>query len=263
VNLQSSGVNPSFPFLDHPLPLAFAHRGGASDSPENTIAAFETSVALGYRYLETDVHVTADGVLVAFHDEQLDRVTDRQGRICDLDWDEVRRARVAGADGSVGEIPRMEDLFAAFPTARFNIDPKADASVDPLAEAITRCNAIDRVLVCAFSDRRIARARELLGPGLCTGLGPKGVARLRAAASRLPAGRFSAGAAQVPVSAGKVPLVTEAFIATAHRRGLQVHVWTIDDAAEMHRLLDLGVDGIMTDRPTVLRDVLIERGTWS
>jgi glycerophosphoryl diester phosphodiesterase len=256
-------VPATFPYLDHPLPIAFAHRGGASDAPENTIAAFEMSVGLGYRYLETDVHVTADGVLVAFHDDRLDRVTDRTGLIAELTWDEVKRARVTGDDGSTGEIPRMEDLLSAFPTARFNIDPKADASVAPLAEVVQRCDALDRVLVCAFSDRRIATARRLLGPGLCTGLGPKGVARLRAAASGVPAGRFAAGAAQVPVRAGRVPIVTASFVAAAHRRGLQVHVWTIDDPVEMHRLCDLDVDGIMTDRPTVLRDVLVERGLWA
>jgi glycerophosphoryl diester phosphodiesterase len=256
-------VPASFSFLDHPLPIAFAHRGGASDAPENTIAAFEMAVRLGYRYLETDVHVTADGVLVAFHDDRLDRVTDSQGLIAELSWEEVRRARVTGADGTTGEIPRMDDLLTAFPDARFNIDPKADNAVEPLAEVIRRCHAIDRVLVCAFSDRRINRARQLLGPDLCTGLGPKGVARLRAAATGLPAGRFDAGAAQVPVRAGRVTLVTEAFVAAAHRRGLQVHVWTIDDPAEMHRLCDLGVDGIMTDRPAVLRDVLVERGVWA
>jgi glycerophosphoryl diester phosphodiesterase len=253
----------SFAFLDHPLPIAFAHRGGATDAPENTVAAFEMAVGLGYRYLETDVHVTADGVLVAFHDDKLDRVTDRAGLISELTWDEVRQAQVTGADGTTGEIPRLEDLFAAFPDARFNIDPKADSSVTPLAEVIRRCTALDRVLVCAFSDRRIIRLRQLLGPDLCTGLGPRGVARLRAAASGLPVGRFDAAAAQVPVRAGRVTLVSEAFVEAAHRRGLQVHVWTIDDPAEMHRLCDLGVDGIMTDRPAVLRDVLIERGVWT
>jgi glycerophosphoryl diester phosphodiesterase len=249
-----------FPYLDHPLPIAFAHRGGASDAPENTIGAFAAAVALGYRYLETDVHVTADGVLVAFHDDKLDRVTDRTGAISDLTWDEVRAARVDG----VGEISRMADLLEAFPDARFNIDPKADASVDPLADLIARTGSIDRVCVGAFSDRRIARLRKALGPRLCTALGPRGVAQLELATKGLPsARRLPAACAQVPMSLGKVTLVDAGFIAAAHKRSIQVHVWTIDDPDDMHRLLDLGVDGIMTDRPAVLRDVLMQRGQWA
>ncbi len=247
------------PFLDHPLPIAFAHRGGASDAPENTIGAFAAAVGLGYRYLETDVHVTADGVLVAFHDDKLDRVTDRTGVIAELPWSEVRAARVDGT----GEISQMADLLEAFPQARFNIDPKADASVDPLAELIARTGAIDRVCVGAFSDRRIARLRNTLGPGLCTALGPRGVAQLELASKGLPAGRMHAHCAQVPASVGRVTLVNEKFVAAAHKRALQVHVWTIDEPDEMHRLLDLGVDGIMTDRPSVLRQVLVERGQWA
>lgn len=214
---------------------------------------------LGYRYLETDVHVTADGVLVAFHDDKLDRVTDHTGVIADLTWDEVRTARVDGT----GEISTMADLLEAFPDARFNIDPKADGSVEPLAELIMRTGSINRVCVGAFSDRRIARLRKLLGPGLCTALGPRGVAQLELASKGLPAGRLQAQCAQVPVSVGRVKLVTAAFVAAAHRRSLQVHVWTIDEPDEMHQLLDLGVDGIMTDRPAILRDVLASRGQWA
>lgn len=246
------------PFLDHPLPLAFAHRGGASDAPENTIGAFAAAVDLGYRYLETDVHVTADGVLVAFHDDKLDRVTDRTGAIADVTWNEVRAARVEGT----AEISRMADLLEAFPEARFNIDPKADASVEPLADLIAQTGSIDRVCIGAFSDRRIARLRKALGPRLCTALGPRGVAQLELASKGLPAGRLQAECAQVPTAVGRITLVDARFVAAAHQRSLQVHVWTIDEPDEMHRLLDLGVDGIMTDRPAVLRDVLIERGQW-
>ncbi|MEA2704712.1 MAG: glycerophosphoryl diester phosphodiesterase, partial [Actinomycetota bacterium] len=109
-------------FLDHDGPIPFAHRGGASDCPENTMRAFENAVNLGYRYVETDVHTTADGVLVAFHDDHLDRVTDQRGRICDLKWSEVGTARVAGEG-----IPLLEDILGAWPDVRVNIDPKHDA----------------------------------------------------------------------------------------------------------------------------------------
>jgi glycerophosphoryl diester phosphodiesterase len=250
----------SFPFLDWPGPLAFAHQGAhAEGGPgENTMAAFEAAVALGYRYLETDAHVTADGVLVAFHDDQLDRLTDRTGVIGDLPWAEVGAARVRGGEG----VPLLEDLLTAWPDVRINIDPKHGAAVDPLVELIRRTGTVDRVCFGAFSDKRLARIQAGLGPGACTSMGPRQVARLVAAARHLPSGTFTAACVQVPTRQGRIPLVTPRFVAAAHARDLPVHVWTINDAAEMHRLLDMGVDGIMTDRTDVLKKVLVERGSW-
>lgn len=251
--------NAAFPFLDWPGPIPFAHRGGASEAPENTMPAFEHAVRLGYRYLETDVHLTADGELLAFHDDRLDRVTDRTGVIAELPWSQVRTALVDGRE----PILRFEDLLAAWPDVRVNVDPKHDAAVGPLAEALRRTGAVDRVCVGAFSDKRIARLQTLVGAALCTSMGPRQVARLVAASKRLPSGaRLSAPCAQVPVMQGPVPLVTQRFVDAAHRSGVQVHVWTIDDRAEMSRLLDLGVDGIMTDRPLLLKELLQERGQW-
>jgi glycerophosphoryl diester phosphodiesterase len=251
-------VPPVHPFLDTP-PLAFAHRGGAGDWPENTMPAFAGAVDLGYRHLETDVHLTADGVLLAFHDDALDRVTDRTGVIAELPWSQVQAARVDGRE----PIPRFDELLATWPDVFINVDPKHDRSVEPLADAIERAGAVDRVCIGSFSDRRIARLRARLGPALCTSLGPKGVARLRSASYGVPAGRFDAQCVQVPVAHRGVTIVDERFVHAAHRVGLQVHVWTVDDAAEMTRLLDLGVDGIMTDRPVVLKRVLEGRGAWS
>jgi glycerophosphoryl diester phosphodiesterase len=246
-----------WPYLDHPGPLAFAHRGGAGDWPENTMPAFEGAVSLGYRYVETDVHVTADGVLVAFHDESLDRVTDRSGLIRDLPWAEVSHARIDGRE----PIPLFEDLLGTWPELRVNIDPKHDTAVDPLIEAVRRTGAVRRVCIGAFSDRRLERVRAALGPEVCTSLGPRGIARLKAVSFGVPL-RLPAPCAQVPVRARGMVLTDSRFVRGAHRLGMQVHVWTIDDPVEMHRLLDLGVDGIMTDRPAVLREVLEERGQW-
>jgi glycerophosphoryl diester phosphodiesterase len=252
-----------FPFLDWPGPIPFAHRGGASESPENTLPAFEYAVGLGYRYLETDVHVTADGVLLAFHDDVLDRVTDRQGVIAELPWAEVRLALVDGRE----PIPRFDDLLGAWPDARLNVDPKHDAAADPLAEAIERAGALQRVCVGAFDDARIDRLRARLGPRLCTSPGPAAIADLVRVARNGP-GAADAGAAlaapclQVPPRFGDVEIVTDAFVGLVHDAGGQVHVWTIDEPDEMRRLLDIGVDGIMTDRPAVLRDLLIDRGQW-
>ena len=253
-------ANAAYPFLHWPGPIPFAHRGGASEAPENTMPAFEHAVRLGYRYLETDAHVTADGVLIAFHDDRLDRVTDRTGVIAELPWSEVQRARVDGRE----PIPLLEDLLSAWPDVRVNIDPKHDGAAEPLAAAIVRTQTVDRVCVGAFSDRRIAVVRALVGPSLCTSMGPREVAQLVAASRGLPGGgRLRSPCAQVPTNQGRVPLVTPRFVDTAHRLGVQVHVWTIDDGDEMARLLDLGVDGIMTDRPQVLKDVLFERDEWS
>ena len=223
------------------------------------MAAFRRAVQEGYRYLETDVHATADGVLIAFHDSHLDRVTDGRGRIADLRWDQVKRARIGGRE----PIPLMADVLEAFPNTRFNIDPKSDLAVGPLIDLLRASGAMDRVGLGSFSDRRLAALREALGPGVATSLGPRGVGLL-ALAARLPiTPRSTALAAQVPVRYGRIPVVNPAFIAAAHRAGIEVHVWTINDADEMHRLLDLGVDGIMTDRPDVLRTVLTERGQWT
>ena len=253
-------ANAAYPFLHWPGPIPFAHRGGASEAPENTMPAFEHAVRLGYRYLETDAHVTADGVLIAFHDDRLDRVTDRTGVIAELPWSEVKQARVDGRE----PIPLLEDLLTAWPDVRVNIDPKHDGAAEPLAAAIVRTQTVDRVCIGAFSDRRIGVVRSLVGPALCTSMGPREVAQLVSASRGLPGGgRLRSPCAQVPTNQGRAALVTPRFVETAHRLGVQVHVWTIDDAVEMARLLDLGVDGIMTDRPQVLRDVLTERGAWS
>jgi glycerophosphoryl diester phosphodiesterase len=255
---------PRHAFLDHPGPIPFAHRGGAGDHPENTLVAFESAIRLGYRYVETDVHATADGVLLAFHDDRLDRVTDRSGIVARLAYADVAVALVDRRE----PIPRLEELLGAFPDVRVNIDPKHDAAVDPLIEVIRRSGAIDRVCVGSFSGRRIARVRAALGPRLCTSLGPRGVLALRGFSWQGPGlERFvrSEGAAcvQVPVRQGWLSIVDDRLLRTAHRLGLPVHVWTVDEPSEMSRLLDLGVDGLMTDRPVVLRDVLLARGAWA
>jgi glycerophosphoryl diester phosphodiesterase len=238
-----------------------AHRGGAIEHLENTMPAFQACVALGYRYLETDVRVTADGVLVAFHDAVLERVTDAEGRIDQLPWSVVSKARIGGRE----PILRLEDLLGAWPDVRFNLDIKAAGVVAPLVRTVRRMKVGDRICLASFSDARVAAARRLLGPSVCTALGPRGVAALRLASYRPRASglvRVQAGCAQVPLQLGGRALVDERFLATAHARGLQVHVWTVDTPEEATALLDLGVDGIMTDRPAMLREVLEERGQW-
>ncbi|MEU3610606.1 glycerophosphodiester phosphodiesterase [Streptomyces sp. NPDC035033] len=248
------------PYLDHPLPLPFAHRGGTADGLENTAAAFRRAAAAGYRYFETDVHTTADGVLVAFHDATLDRVTDASGRIRDLPWAAVREARVAGKE----PLPLFEDLLQEFPEARWNVDLKTESALAPLVDLISRTDAWDRVLVSSFTEARVARAQRLAGPRLATSYGVTGVAALRMRSLGLPAPlRAGAVAAQVPEAQGGIRVVDRRFVRAAHARGLQVHVWTVNDPERMDSLLDLGVDGIMTDHLETLREVLTARGAWA
>lgn len=251
-----------FAYLDAPTPLAMAHRGGAIEHLENTLPAFQACVDLGYRYLETDVQITADGTLVAFHDATLERVTDRTGRVDALPWAELAEARIGGRE----PIMRLEDLLAAWPDVNFNLDIKAAGVLAPLVRLVHKMGVEDRICLGSFSDARIAAARRLFGPDVCTALGPRGVAALRLSSySPRAAGlvRIQAGCAQVPLQLGGRALVDERFLAAAHARGLQVHVWTVDDPDEARAMLDLGVDGIMTDRPAMLREVLEERGQWA
>ncbi|WP_393055387.1 glycerophosphodiester phosphodiesterase [Streptomyces sp. LN549] len=248
------------PYLDHPAPLAFAHRGGAADGIENTAAAFRRAADAGYRYFETDVHASADGRLVAFHDATLDRVTDSRGRIAELSWSEIERARVAGRE----PLPLFEELLEAFPETRWNVDIKSEPALVPLVELIRRTDSWDRVCVGSFSEARVARAHRLAGPRLATSYGVRGVLGLRLRSFGIPAAlRAGAVCAQVPESQGGVRVVDRRFVREAHARGLQVHVWTVNEPERMAALLDLGVDGIMTDHIETLRSVLSERGAWA
>lgn len=253
-----------FAFLDHEGPIAFAHRGGALEAPENSWSAFGHARDLGYRYIETDVHSTSDGIVVTIHDADLTRTADRKELVREMRWSELSAARLVGTDEPV---PRLEEALAAWPEMFWNIDAKHDSVVGPLIETIHRCHAVDRVCITSFNDRRLARIKRALGPRLCTGMGPVTSAALRAA-SVMP-GRPGAsvgaliggfGAAQVPIRQGRVPVVDRRFIDAAHRFGIAVHVWTVDDALTMEKLLDLGADGIMTDRPSALKDLLVRRG---
>lgn len=256
------------PFFQHPdlprgVPLAFAHRGFSPQGLENSMAAFAAAVDLGYRYLETDVHATADGVLVAFHDHTLARVTDATGVIETLPWRVVRRARIGGVE----PIPTLEDLLGAWPHVHVNIDIKAAAAIAPLVDVIERTRSHDRVCVTSFSDaRRRAATRRLTRP-VAQAPGRTGIALFRAGvlAGRSALARRALNdvhCLQVPERTPRLRLVTPATVRATHLAGRQIHVWTINDAPTMTRLLDMGVDGIITDRSDVLRDVLRARGQW-
>lgn len=255
-----------FAFLDHDGPVAFAHRGGALENPENTWASFRHAVSLGYLYMETDVHATSDGVAAVIHDPDLSRVAGVAANVRDLTWDDLSRIDLPGDQ----RVPRLDELLEEWPGVRWNLDAKHDSSVAVMVETIKRTASLERVCVTSFSDRRLGAVRRALGPGLCTAMGPAAITALRVASlpplapARLLRASFRAfGAAQVPTRQGAIPIVDTRFVSSAHAAGLEVHVWTIDHEGEMDRLLDLGVDGIMTDRPSLLKEVLERRGEWA
>jgi glycerophosphoryl diester phosphodiesterase len=250
VKLDRSG------YRDRPGPLAVAHRGGADLAPENTLAAFARSHALGVRYLETDVRRTRDGRLVAFHDAYLRRVTGAGGRVVDRTMAELARLRVQGRGG----IPTLRALLDAFPDSCFTVDVKDGSAVIPLARELRESGAVHRVCVAAARGSWLDVLRDLTGPELTTALPWRALARL--ASPRSFGHDGTAAFAHVPLRLGRVPVFRDDLVARAHDAGVRVLVWTVNDSDTMHRLLDHGVDGIISDRPDILREVLIRRGQW-
>ncbi|MGR2751777.1 glycerophosphodiester phosphodiesterase [Agromyces arachidis] len=232
-----------------PTPRVLAHRGLAIEAPENTMPAFEHAVRIGAGYLETDVHVSADGVAVLTHDPTLERVAaGRSERVADLPMALLRDVDLGGRTG----FATLGELLHAFPGVRLNIDVKTDAAVVATVEAVRRAGATDRVLLTAFSDARRKRLAAMV-PGVATSAGRASVLRARAASvTRSPQvlRRAAAGAhaLQIPERVGRVRLLSPALLETAHLAGIEIHVWTVNEEAEMRRLLALGVDGIVTDR---------------
>jgi glycerophosphoryl diester phosphodiesterase len=254
---------PPHPYLAGPFPRAFAHRGWHLDDlagMENSLSAFRRAAAEGYRYLETDVHATRDGVVVVLHDPTLDRTTDGSGCIEQLSWAATRTARVGGRE----PLCRLEDLLEELPGALLNVDVKSDAAVAPVLDLLRRTGSWDRVCLASFSEARLRRLRRAAGPKLLTSMGTASVAalRLRSALPFLPGPPIKGSLAQLPVRSLGIRLVDRALVRYVHRHGLEVHVWTVDRAAEMVALLDLGVDGVVSDRPDVLREVLRARNAW-
>ena len=252
-------------YLENGRVLAFAHRGGAYhpeiEGLENTLAAFRHAVALGYTYLETDVHVTKDGTLLAFHDDVLDRVTDRMGAVADLTLAEIREARIGGRE----QVPTFGQLLEAFPDALFNIDIKGAGAAAALADLIREHDLWDRVLVGSFSPARIREFRRLTEGRVPTAAHPWEILAFRLLPSARLADRLAGrdfAAFQIPHRRLRLRVVTPGLVRRAHAVGKQVHVWTVDDPDEMRSLLDRGVDGLFTDRTDLLKDVLVARGQW-
>lgn len=255
----------SHPYLAAPRPRAFAHRGwhvGELAGLENTLAAFRRAGEEGYAYVETDVHATRDGVLVVHHDATLRRVAGHPGVLRAMDWADVAPVRVRGRE----KLPRLEEALDALPNLRFNVDLKSVGTVRPMLELLERDDVAERVAVASTDEGRLRAVRQRFGDRVVTGVSARAALTLRsrsvlpgAISRRLPMG---GDLAQLPVRFAGLPVVDATSLRAAHDAGLEVHVWTVDRASEMHRLLDLGVDGLMTDRPDLLREVLAVRGAW-
>jgi len=251
------------PYLDSPQPLAIAHRGFSLAGLENSLVAFQAALDQGCQYVETDINTTADGVTLVFHDASLERTTDAAGLVAELPYAVVRKALIGGQE----PIATLREFFAALPTARFNIDVKDAGSVEALAALIEELGLHERVCVASFSDRRRRQVLARLSKPVASSPGRNLMAAYALLGPWLPAPLMRAllqdvDVLQIPRSFGRLTLVSRRSVARAHRLGLKMHVWTINDPAQMNELFDLGVDGIMTDRADLLAGVMRARGYW-
>lgn len=258
----------SRPALMHQTPMAIAHRGSRLLWPENTMAAFQGAVDLGYRFLETDLHATRDGILVTHHDSELDRTTNGTGKISEFSFDQLAqfdagaKFELDGAQPFLDQgltVPSLEEVMKTFPETVLTLDLKEDSLHPLLGGLLARWRWSDRVIVGSFSDRRLRKFRKEVKGRVATSAGTVETAKFLATArmGRVPS--MAADALQVPTKASRITVVDRKIVAAAHAAMKHVHVWTINDPPEMHRLLDLQVDGIITDRPDLLNEVIAER----
>ena len=238
--------------------LAFAHRGGNEFAPENSFRAFKSAVDIGYKYLETDVHLTKDGFLIAFHDDTLDRVTDKSGLIRDLTLSEIKKAKIAGTD----EIPLLSELLNSFTDCFCNIDCKVDETVQPLINLINNKDFINRVCIGSFSQKRINFIRKSLGKEVKTSMGPAEVILSKFLSYTSLGYNFKSSYTSIPIRRYGINLLDERNINYLKSNNQKVIAWTINDEDQMKMLINIGIDGIMTDNLTLLKKVLIEESLW-
>jgi glycerophosphoryl diester phosphodiesterase len=256
------------PYLSAEYPLRFAHRGSRVLWPENTAEAFQGAVDLGYTYIETDVRITRDAVVVVFHDGTLERTTNGSGRVDQWDLEDLQRLDAAWWFEERNEFPwrgksvrirTLAEVFETWPDVHFNIDLKGSGMEWAVADVIKRHDREDSTLVGSFVDRRVAKFRRITQGAIPVAAGPSAVAAMFAASRIARTVRRRVAAYQLPFDYKCLPLDRK-LIDAIHRSGAQVHAWTVNEAADMNRLLDLGVDGIVSDRPDTLNEVMRRRG---
>lgn len=253
-------------YFEEARPRVFGHRGAAGLAPENTLPSFALASALGASYLELDVHGTLDGAIVVLHDETLDRTTDGSGLAREHTLSGLERLDAGYRFSTDGRhypyrgqgvrIPTLAALFARFPGARFNIEVKQEepSIVEAVVRIIDEAGCADRVLLAAEHDSIMTEIRRVVGERIVTSFSTGEVADFVGRLSSGFAGYRPAGRAlQIPPRFNAIELITAESVAAAHRFGLEIHAWTINDREEIDRLLALGVDGIMSDLPGLAR----------
>lgn len=245
-------------------PIVIAHRGGGNEAPENSLSAFANMDSKNFRYIETDSHATADGVVILMHDASLARTTNATGKISSYTWAQMLEV----ADESGNHPVRLDDALRKFPKLVFNIDAKDQHVVRPLIKTLRRCDALEQVSLSSFNETRLKYLRRKL-PGVRTSLGRGAIAWLVISAllpqrigwkmaKAVPGVKHGVEAIQVPIIHRGIPVLTPRFIELCHARQQAVHAWTINDPQDMRALVRLGVDAIITDDPTLAQEVIDE-----
>ena len=238
----------------HPI----AHRGGSLEQLENSLSAFRNAWDLGYRYMETDMQASSDGVVYIFHDDTLDRVSNGTGLFCEHSSAEIDKIRLNNGE----PIPRLSDALDALPEALFNIDIKRADGTIPLANFLNSHPEADRVVAASFVGKRLRQLKSLVKKPVPVTAVQNDIIRIMLIGLGLPLARPDVVAVQVPISHYGLPIVTRWFVRQCHKLAIKIHVWTIDDEATMRWLIDIGVDGVMTDRPTLLKQVCLDKNCW-
>ena len=239
------------PYLNQPGISISAHRGGSIEAPENTLESFEYALKLGSTYIETDVQLSADGIPYIFHDDDLKRLLGKDIIFNSLHSSEINQLRLFDSY----QIPTLEEALKKFPNALFQIDVKTDEVALPTIKIIKNLDASNRVCIASFSSKRLQLVKEKF-PEICLSMGPKEVLKLLLSSFGLYKKTIQGDCLQIPIYQYGIKLVTKRFIKFVQSMGLKIHVWTINDEDTMEELISLGVDGIITDRPKLLKEVL-------
>ena len=245
-------------YLKNKTPVAIAHRGGSNSGIENTMEAFENAINMGFKIIETDIQITKDKKLVVFHDLTLDRLTNTKGLVKDKTWNELKKIKILGKYS----IPLLSDIFDKWPKIKINIDPKNDECIDYLISFLREYNYFEKICIGSFSGKRLQRLRKEFGPKLCTSAGPFEVLKLKLFSLINLSISIDANCVQVPLKYYGINIIDKNFIKFCQSQNLMVHVWTINDILEIERLLDLGVNGIISDNIEGLKKIFKKKNYW-
>ena len=238
-------------YLNIPGIAISAHRGGSLEAPENTIESFEYAIKIGSSYIETDVQLSSDGIPYIFHDDDLSRLFGKDINFNSIHSNEIDKLMLFDKY----KIPTLKETLNRFPDTFFQIDVKTDEVTEPAMKVIEETNSINRVCIASFSSDRLSLVGSLY-PEVCLSMGPREIIKLFFASFGLYKKKVPGDCLQIPIYQYGVKLATKRFVQYVQSVGLKIHVWTINDEDTMLKLIDLGVDGIITDRPKTLKDLL-------